>query len=43
MVEILQLKPEFWQEYRTMRLEALLADPLAFAVTHAEELVTTEV
>jgi ribosomal protein S18 acetylase RimI-like enzyme len=40
--EIVQLAPDFWQVYRDLRLEALVTDPHAFAVTHQEELATTE-
>ncbi len=35
---IVQLPADSWQDYRSLRLEALQQDPLAFASTYEEEL-----
>ncbi len=42
MISISQLPAESWQDYRTLRLEALLQDPLAFGSTYDEELHISE-
>ena len=41
-MEILELGPDDWQRYRDLRLEALRADPAAFASSHERELAFDE-
>ena len=34
--------PEHWQEYKTIRLKALKADPIAFGVTYEQDVLLSE-
>jgi ribosomal protein S18 acetylase RimI-like enzyme len=36
--QVVSLSPEEWQDYRQLRLEALVADPQAFGARHADML-----
>jgi ribosomal protein S18 acetylase RimI-like enzyme len=38
MIEIKKLPPEWWQDYRKLRLEALQNDPIAFGSSYEEEI-----
>jgi ribosomal protein S18 acetylase RimI-like enzyme len=42
MIEIKQLPPERWQDYRKLRLESLQADPIAFGRSYEEEISRPE-
>jgi ribosomal protein S18 acetylase RimI-like enzyme len=41
-IEIVTLKPDDWQTYRALRLEALQTDPQAFGSTYADNLAHPE-
>lgn len=42
ILEITQLPPESWQQYREIRLEAVRSDPKAFGMSYEEELERSE-